>query len=101
MFLHVKHAKSESIIRTVDTDVVMIAIYCFHNLGINRLWIEFEIGDKTRVIAIHEIVSSLPQTLWLLFLFSTHSPDAIQFLPFLGLVKKGMGLLDAQSFQIL
>ena len=32
-------------------------------MGINRLWIEFEIGDKTRVIAIHEIVSSLPQTL--------------------------------------
>ena len=37
MFLHVNHAKSESIIRTVDTNVVVIAIYCFHNLGINRL----------------------------------------------------------------
>ena len=63
IFFHVKRAKSEAIIRTVDTDVGVTAIYCFHNLGINRLWIEFGIGDKSRFIVIHEIVSSLPQTL--------------------------------------
>ena len=41
MFLHVKHAKSSAVIKTVDTDMVIIAIFCFKLLEINKLWIEF------------------------------------------------------------
>ena len=29
LFLHVQHARSNAIIKTVDTDVVIIAIFCF------------------------------------------------------------------------
>ena len=38
LFLHVQHARSSAIIETVDTDVVIIAIFCFKDLGIERLW---------------------------------------------------------------
>ena len=98
MFLHVKHAKSESIIRTVDTDVVVVAIYCFHNLGINRLWIEFGIGDKTRFIAIHEIVSSLPQTLCasLPFFHAFTGCDTVS--SFFGFGKKRHGIVGCSIF---
>ena len=89
---------NESITRTVDTDVVVIAIYCFHNLGINRFWIEFEIGDKTRFIAIHEIVSSLPQTLCasLPFFHAFTGCDTVS--SFFGLVKKRHGIVGCSIF---
>ena len=62
LFLQVKHAKSDAIIKTVDTDVVIIAIFCFKLLEINKLWIEFEVAGNTCYIPIHAIVSSLPQS---------------------------------------
>jgi len=60
MFLHVLHAQSNAIIKTVDTDVVIIAIFCFKDLGIDQLWIEFGCGSRTRFIPIHQIVSTMP-----------------------------------------
>ena len=60
MFLHVLHAKSNAIIKTVDTDVVIIALFCFKDLGIEQLWIEFGCGSRTRFIPIHQIVSTMP-----------------------------------------
>ena len=44
LFLHVQHARSNAIIKTVDTDVVITVIFCFKDLGIERLWIEFGCG---------------------------------------------------------
>ena len=60
LFLHVQHARSNAIIKTVDTDVVIIAIFCFKDLGIERLWIEFGCGSRTRFIPIHQVVSAMP-----------------------------------------
>lgn len=43
------------ILRTVDTDVVVLAIANFRRLQINRLWIAFGVGKQYRYIAIHDI----------------------------------------------
>ena len=63
MFLHVGHAGSESMVGTVDADVVVVASCCFRGLGVSRMWIEFGVGDGAGFVAIREVVSSLPQTL--------------------------------------
>lgn len=60
LLLHVQHAKADAIIKTVDTDVVVIAISCFNDLQIGRLWIEFGVGLRKRFIPIHDITSSMP-----------------------------------------
>ena len=48
IYLQAKHAAdnghSRIIIRTVDTDVVVIAIHLFGKLGIEELWIKFGTG---------------------------------------------------------
>ena len=46
-------------VRTVDTDVVIIAISHFLNLGWQEIWIAFGIGQKFRYIPIHQIVANL------------------------------------------
>jgi len=45
------------IIRTVDTDVVIISIAMTQNLHINELWIAFGTGSNLRYQAAHEIAS--------------------------------------------
>lgn len=47
------------ILRTVDTDVVVLAIANFRRLQINRLWIAFGVGKQYRYIEIHDIVRAL------------------------------------------
>ena len=46
-------------IRTVDTDVVVLALAFFAQLGREELWINFGVGKYVRVIAAHNIASSL------------------------------------------
>jgi hypothetical protein len=41
--------------RTVDTDVVILAIYHFHELCLTELWIEFGSGKTFKEIPIHHI----------------------------------------------
>ena len=43
-------------IRTVDTDVMIIAISMFQHLGISELWIAFGTGKNFRYVPIHDIV---------------------------------------------
>ena len=43
------------IIRTVDTDVVILSIANFHNLGPTELWISFGAGKHHRYIPAHQI----------------------------------------------
>jgi len=54
IFLHCLHASqcgSKNIaVRTVDTDVVVLAIHCFALLNINELWIHFGTGKHARLI---------------------------------------------------
>ena len=47
------------VLRTVDTDVVVLAVSIFSRLAISELWIAFGAGKQFRYIAIHDIVRAL------------------------------------------
>ena len=63
MFLHVahaaKHGHQKVSIRTVDTDVVVLAVAQIQNLQISELWIEFGIGKHYRFIPAHLVALSM------------------------------------------
>ena len=63
IFLHlqnaVQHGYSKVSIRTVDTDVVVLAIASVNRLKIAELWIAFGAGKSFRFIAAHEIAKIL------------------------------------------
>ena len=64
IFLHARHAAESGhrniSIRTVDTDVVVIAINMFKTLAIiEELWIEFGAGKHKRWLPVHTYVSNL------------------------------------------
>ncbi len=63
LFLHAKHCSqdgnSKVLIKTVDTDVVIIAIAKFSSLALDELWIELGAGKNRRWIPIHRIVETL------------------------------------------
>ena len=46
-------------LRTVDTDVVVIAVAMFQHLTLQELWIAFGMGKYFRYIAVHEIMQVL------------------------------------------
>lgn len=46
-------------IRTVDTDVVVLCVSFFTKLHVNELWIAFGVGRSFRYIATHEVARSL------------------------------------------
>ena len=63
MSLNVNHATkqfSKHLIKTVDSDVIVISVTVFNQLqGVNELWIEFGRGKTLKYIPIHEFVNSL------------------------------------------
>jgi len=65
MFLHAKDASNcgmrKVCIRTVDTDVVVIAIGMFFKLNLDQLWLSFGVGKNYRNIAIHSICANLEE----------------------------------------
>ena len=46
-------------IKTVDTDVVIIALALFSELNLEELWIEFGIGKDRRWLPIHKYATEL------------------------------------------
>ena len=50
---------SKVMVRTVDTDVVIIAIAHFLDIGLQELWIAFGTGKNLRYVPIQEIVATL------------------------------------------
>lgn len=48
-------------LRTVDTDVLVIAIATFHELALSELWIAFGVGKHFRFMPVHDIASSMGQ----------------------------------------
>ncbi len=46
-------------IRTVDSDVVVIAVAYFKKLTVDELWVAFESGTHFRYIAAHEIAVAI------------------------------------------
>jgi hypothetical protein len=74
IFYHLQHAAKEghakAYIRTVDSDIVVLAIHHFSELQISKLWIGFGVGKQYKVIRVHDVVQEL-------------GPDRCQSLPFL------------------
>ena len=66
IFIHVKHASARGLkkvlnCRTVDTDVVVLAIAYAKQLELQELWITFGVGNHFRYLPIHKITTSLTQ----------------------------------------
>ena len=63
MLLHAadcfKDVHKRVMIKTVDTDVLVIAVSLFHKIGAEKLWLEFSTGKHTRYISVHGIVHAL------------------------------------------
>ena len=64
IMLHVQDAVRKGcqsiLIRIVDTDVVVLAIYIFHQLqGLEKLWVAFGTGNSFKYIPVQEIANSL------------------------------------------
>ena len=63
MMLHIAkaadHGHKKILVRTVDTDVVVLAVSIFQNIDIDELWIHFGVGTNAKFIAVHEIANSL------------------------------------------
>ena len=63
MILHLEDAVKQQYnkvsIRTVDTDVVVLAITSAQRLGINELWIAFGSGKNFRFLPNHKLVTAL------------------------------------------
>ena len=63
IFLHAACAAAQGhmklAIRTVDTDVVVIAVAYIHRLPIEELWITFGTGKHYRIIPAHALASAL------------------------------------------
>ena len=63
IFLYLSHAaqqgNSKAFIRTVDSDVVIIAVGHFSSLGVMELWIGFGTGKAFQHIPVHEITQTL------------------------------------------
>ena len=63
IMIHLKDIVMEGIskvsIRTVDTDVVVLAIKAVECLGITELWVAFDVGECFQLIATNEIANAL------------------------------------------
>ena len=62
IFVHVneiaQRGHSKVMVRTVDTDMVIIAIAHFLDIGLQELWIAFGTGKNFRYVPIQEIVAT-------------------------------------------
>ncbi|VDI11065.1 Hypothetical predicted protein [Mytilus galloprovincialis] len=86
MMLHVNDAVADGhkcvMIRTVDTDVVVIAISVLQKIeSILELWIAFGVGKNFRYLSIHDIANALgPEKSHTAFYFFMHLQDVTKFL---------------------
>lgn len=66
IFLHVKDCAHEGLrnilIRTTDTDVLILAVMCFQNAAVRELWVGLGVGKHFKYIAAHEIAAKLGPT---------------------------------------
>ena len=87
IMLHLAHAAKQghqvALVRTVDSDVVVLAIRFFSSLGLSQLWVCLGSGKKIRDITIHTLSAQLgPEKCLALPLFHavTGCDTASQFL---------------------
>ncbi|XP_071135420.1 uncharacterized protein [Mytilus edulis] len=55
----IKEGHTRVMIRTVDTDVVVIVVSCFHAINAAEIWVAFGTGKHFRYISIHELANTL------------------------------------------
>ena len=83
LFLHAKHCSQEGhakiLIKTVDTDVVIIAISKFTSLELDELWIELGAGKTRRWIPVHRIGLHSEKTNVLLCYIGMRLPVATRY----------------------
>ena len=67
IFVHVEHPADSSdqkiAVKTVDTDVVFLAISLFQSIQIEELWVEFGVGKHQRWLPIHEYATNLGESI--------------------------------------
>ena len=68
-------------IRTVDTDVLLIAIALFSRLGLEQLWLDFGVGKNREYYSIHDLFSQLEEkkARGLLFFHAFSGCDQVSF----------------------
>jgi hypothetical protein len=44
-------------ISTVDSDELIISLFCFHTKSLDELWVDFGVGRHERYISVHEIAA--------------------------------------------
>ena len=54
----VQNGMREMAIRTVDTDVVVLAVASFNNINPDELWIALRTGSSLRYIAVHQLAAA-------------------------------------------
>ena len=92
MFVHVKSAAAANhrkiSIRTVDTDVVVIAIALFNSLTLEELWVEFGVAKNKRWLPVHAYSANMRNGVCsgLLFWFAFTGCDTVS--SFCGRAKK-------------
>ena len=95
MILHLKHAANQGhskvYIRTVDTDVVVLAVHFFSQLNLTELWIGFGSGRTFKEIPIHDIVQELGPQQCHALPFATHLLGAMSHPPCMVLTRKQCG----------
>ena len=79
LLLHVADAVQKGFrkvcVRTVDTDVVVLAIAMFDRISSDEFWIAFGTRSNFRYIAIHEVVSAMdPRVCATLHMFHAFTP---------------------------
>ena len=85
MMLHVLNGGQQGhrriMIRTVDTDVVVLSVAHFQKMNLQQLWIAFGTGKEYRYIAIHEIAASISPQMGngLLFFHALSGCDTTSF----------------------
>ena len=82
------HGYSKVMIRTVDSDVLVLAIAAVNEAHIDELWVAFATGKSFRYLPAHEIALSLGPRKSNALLFSA---DVTQFHPLLVVERRQHG----------
>ena len=67
------------LIRTVDTDVVVLAVAFLQKLDVEELWIAFGVGKHLRYLPIHKITLNTEQCEGLPFFYALAGCDTVSF----------------------
>ena len=58
----VSHGYKRILIIANDTDIIVLGISFFSDIGVDKLWVSFGIGNKLRNISTHDICSTMSST---------------------------------------